>query len=254
MDELIAPLKLLFGHSDRAAVVKLMKEHAGGLHQAVFQEGFDTGYGKSKGELDTAKASVTDLTGKLTAKEQELKDAQKAHPDVGKIHEQYQGQIAQLTTDFTGQLATAKGQVKSKEQTRAKAELKSLLVSLGVHPAMASVQVELPDHASRLVVDDAGELQVLQPGMTIPFAPAGEKTPLRLLAETIRAKVEPQFIVSGADGGSGGGGTDGGAAPTGLAAVVTNIKKKAEDARKAEQAASSSGVPDALKGMAVTSS
>jgi len=253
--ELLAAIKLLAAHPDRAVVLKGLQDEAPGLRHEIFQAGHDVGYGKGKGELEASKGRVTELEGKVTKAEADLIEARKANPDVNKIHSDYQGQIADLNTKHTAALTEATGRVKTKEQTRAKAELRSKLEKLGVRPAMAEVEAER--YANRLVADDAGELSVLQPGLTIPFAASGNKAPLDLLADAIREKVSADMIISTADGGSGERG-DGGANLTGQAKLVADIKVKAEAERKARDTAASSigseGVPSALSHLAVRSS
>lgn len=245
----------LAAHADRAEVVTLLKTKAGAIHHEIHQDGYNGGYGKKAGELTTATTRITELEGKVTKAEADLVEARKAHPELNQVHQDYQKKIADLTASKDAAIAEANGRVKSKELTRAQAELKSHLIRLGVQADMAEVQVLKPEHASRLVVGDDGELQVLQPGLAIPYNAAGDRTPIVLLAEAIKAKVPATFIRSGADVGSG----DRGGAADGPAGVVAQIQKDAAARKAADAAAGGSrigpdGLPKSLAGMAIKSS
>lgn len=246
MEKLLEALKVLMGHSDRAEVAKLMKDHAQPIHHEIHQDGFNGGYGKGKGEFDAEKAKVTASEAKVTKLEADLVEARKANPEVAKIHEDYQAQLRKKDQDHAAALTAATALVKTKEQNRAKAELVAKLRKLGVRQAMAEVEAER--HVSRLVADDAGELTVLQPGLTIPFAQAGDKSPLDLLADAIRKGVPADMIESKGDGGSGD-------KASGVAAIVEQTRKDAQAAREAEnqrreQQTGPGGIPNSLAGMA----
>jgi hypothetical protein len=246
--ELLAAIKLLAAFPDRAVVLKGLQDEAAGLRHEIFQAGHDVGYGKGKAELKTATDTVTELQGKLTKADADLVEARKANPDVAKIHEGYQTQLKAKDEE----LLAERGKAKAERIAGAGKDLETQLIGLGVEKTMAKMQAR--EHADRLTLAEDGTLQVLQPGLVVPYAPSGEKSGMVQLAEAIRAKVPALYIVSGADGGSGDQGAGGGQALTGQAKLIDDIRKKAETERAAKAAKpAGSNAEDALSRMAVRS-
>lgn len=244
MDKLIEALKALAeGKGDKAEVAKLFKEHAGAVHQLVFQSGHDVGYGKKAGELTTAQEQVTTLTSENTQLKTDLQKARDQNPDLAKVHTEYQGQIAELKKKHEADLAAVNGKLAAKDLSLGKGELVKALVDQGVDPDYAStVLANREDVVSRIKPEPSG-IQFMQAGGTIPFAAAGEKSPAALFAEELVKTVQPKWIV--AKGGPGAGPADqSGNVPPAAATLIKEIREQAK-AEKDARTGQAQAAPDA---------
>lgn len=256
MDELIEALKkLAAGQGDSAAVVKLLKEQAGGLHQAVFQEGFNKGYGKMSGELETATARLTTLTAEHEKAKSDLDKARQQNPDVAKLHAEYAEQIKTLERTHEEAKTALQTKLTGLHAAKGRRDLVEALASAGVDREYAqTVVVNRDDVASRIKVDPAtGEVQFLQAGQSIPLVVSGDRSAAELLADELAKKVEPRWLVSHADVGAGPT-QPGSPASQGMSKLVDDIKAEAKarkESAEGSQKIGANGVPEGLAHLAV---
>lgn len=258
MDKLLEALKALGeGKGDKAEVAKLLKEHAGAVHQVVFQEGHNVGYGKKAGELTEATEKATTLTSENAQLKKDLDQARQSNPDIAKIHTDHKAQVDDLQKKHQEELDAVKGKLKATKVDGGKSALTDELVKLGVDRDYAkTVIANREDVVTRVRVDATGEaVEFLQSGGTIPIVQSGDKTPVQLLAEELAKGVPPKFITSQADGGAGGGAGGGGDKSGGdVAKLADEIRKEAKERREAEGAHKTGpgGIPEGISHLAVT--
>ncbi len=226
-------VEFLNSQSDAAAVVSALHSGAPRIHQGIF----DKGFGKAKTEFqvrevalqDQLKAATEDL-GKVQG---ELKEVREKAPDVGKVTEQFQGEIKSLKDKHKQDIDTLRASNLAEKRNRDLATLRAQLAAK-LDPEYAKLKSELGETASRLRYNSDGNLEVMQAGKEIPFAPAEGKNPLDLLADEIITSADPKWVVSNVNGGSGvnnSGGNSGG----GSGSVYERIRAeraKAEEAKK----------------------
>lgn len=257
MDKLIEALKALAdGKGDKDEAAKLLKEHAGAIHQVVFQEGHNVGYGKKAGELKAAEERATTLTSENAQLKTDLEKARQSNPDLAKVHGEYQTTIAELKKTHQTEVDGLKGKLKGNRIDGGKSALTEALVSQGVDRDYAStVLVNREDVIPRIGVNATSEeVEYLQAGGTIPIVTSGDKKPVQLLAEELAKGVPAKFRTSNADGGAGGqpGGPGGGQGS--VAQLAEQIRKEAKERREAQgpEKVGPGGVPEGISHLAAT--
>lgn len=202
MDKLIAALQA--AGEDKAKQVAALKAEGGGLFQAVFQEGHDTGYGKKHGELTTAQTRVTALEGELTTVKDEVTKL-KSNPDVAALHTQYAGEIKTIKDAALAKETALANTLRAERTNAARATLKAALKSGDkvLVDAFADVLAEKGDVIGRIKVGDDGAVTVLQAGKEIPFAAATAEAALAMLADELKGTAPAEFVKVGTDVGGG---------------------------------------------------
>jgi hypothetical protein len=257
MDELLEAVKLLAAHGDKGAIIKLLKDHAGGIHQAVFQEGHNIGYGKKEGELTEANAKVTTLTSEKTQLAKDLEDARKANPDLAKIQETHAATIAQLQERHKAEMDEVTGKVNTMELGQGRAALAKALKDLGVDPDYAdTVMVHRDDVVKRIEIEKGtGKHLFLQAGGSIPIVSGDGKAAAMILAEELVKGVDPKWIAAEGDRGAGRNthGAPGDAASK-VAKLVDEAQKEVKERREAAggNKVGPGGVPEGLGHLATT--
>ncbi len=205
MAELDDALAVLAAHPNAEEVVTGLKAKAGGVHQGIYQQGFNVGYGKNAGELSAAQSKVTELTGQVASVTTERDDARKTNPDVSKIHADWQGKLDDQARAHTAELDKARGVVSTTALQRAQADLVGELVAQGVKRIHAEAIAERRIVQDRLKPDPAtGEVSIYQAGTQIPLAPTDGKSAVQLLASELKSTASADMLSSNADAGAGG--------------------------------------------------
>lgn len=229
MEKLLESLKALLAHGNKDEVVQLIEKEGAPLFQSIFQRGFDNGYGKKAGELETANAKVTDLQAKVTAQDGEIAKL-KANPDTAALHAQYGQEIAKVKADAEARERELRATLETERKTMRTRDLRALLTTgeKRLDADYADVLLEKPDVKSRVKINADGTFQILQKGKDIPIAAQTPEAALAIMADELKAEAPPRFVLVGTDTGGGldTGGRSGfsAGAPTGGAALAESIR------------------------------
>lgn len=236
MEKLLEALKALLAHGNREEVVQLVEKEGAPIFQGIFQRGFDTGYGKGHGELETATAKVTELQGKVTTVETENAKL-KANPDTAALHAQYGQEITKLKGDAEREANTLRGTIADERQTVSMRDLRTHLVDEGdkrLRPVYADVLLQKAEVRTRVKVNADGTRQVLQKGKDIPIAAQTFEAALAIMAGELKAEAPSDFVLAGTDAGGGIGGIGGRSTtttqPSGSAALAESIRASVKNA------------------------
>lgn len=193
--------------ADRTEVLAALEKDAPGLHQAVFQKGYDNAHGKFKGDLATADGKVTGLTAEVTKLTGEVETLKK-HPGTAELHTQYGNEIAALKNGHATEVAGLKGKIAEGDQKAITSTLRSLLTT-GTKDSpkvldadYAAVQLEKPEIKARIKLVDGG-FQILQAGKDIPIAAQTTDAALAILAEELKTSAPSKFVMANTDVGGG---------------------------------------------------
>ncbi len=202
LEQLIAALN---GHADRAALIEAIKRNAKPVFQAIFDEGHGVGLAKANARVAQLEAEKKSADDAAAAAKGKVAEYEREKPDLAKLREGYEAQIAELKAKNTADKKAHREEMTRKDLARDYAELKALLVGADfrVDADYADVLVAKPDVQSRIRYAQDGVREVLQPGRDIPIAVASGEDPMRELAKALVEKVEKKWIVSGAAGGAG---------------------------------------------------
>jgi hypothetical protein len=206
MNELLEAVKKLLAHPNKDEVVSTIQKEAPAVYQAIFQPGFDNGYGKKAGELDAVATKLKTVEGELTSTKTEL-TALKNAPDQQAIHKQYGDQIATLTADAKKRESELQATLNTEREARVITSLESYLTTPDkagkrVDRDYAKVTLEKSEVRKRIKVAADGSVQILQKGKEIPFSGTADEAMKALEAE-LRGEAPPKFILVGSDTGGG---------------------------------------------------
>lgn len=196
--ELVAQLKEL----PKDDVVKALQSGAHDVWQDVYNAGHANATARG---ADATKTKDDELKAALAAQtkaETQLESLQKSQPDLAKVREQYDTEIAELKTKHTDELQSESNKRVESETKRAGGDLRSQMVALGVDPDFADVVADKPNVKSRISFVD-GAVVVMQAGKDIPIHAAEGQTAIGVFAEELTGAVPAKFKNSNADKGSG---------------------------------------------------
>lgn len=253
LEELARALAEQFG-TDSAAVLAALQAHANPVYTAVWNSGHKQAASEGKTKLTELKNQVKELEEKAEGLEGTVTELRAKAPDAAKLQGDYQKEIDNLKNKHKGEVERLKGSIESERRTRTMADLRTKLVSSGVDPDYAEVIVQKPDLVSRIRFDESGNVQVMQPGKDIPYAPDGAIGPVDTLAKELADATPAKFRTSTVDKGgdararSGGaaGGKAGGGATTDLGKIRESVL--AERAGKSNPTTQAGTAADRLAG------
>jgi hypothetical protein len=234
LDALLADLQAKF-NADKAGVLAALQAKVHGLYQMSFDAGHRAATAAERTAREAVEARLTEATTAREKAEKDLRDYQAKTPDVAKVTEQFQAEIARLNTEHEQALKAEKAARTEADLNRAMSDLQIRLGRL-VKPALAKVLVQDKDIRDRVKVKADGSYEVMQAGKTIPFSPAEGKDVLELLAAEIAEKQDADMRLVDGDEGSGAqsGSTKAGASKTVFDRVRENKKAEIEGRTKAQ--------------------
>jgi len=214
LDEAIAAL----AEANKDEVAALLEKKAGGLHQAIFQKGYDVAHGRKVKDADQLKGEIDKLKSELALRTEELSKVGSGQPDRVKAYEE---ELTRIRTEKAETEKVYQLKLLQKDRQRAIADLRAVLIRKGVDPDYAEVLTQKATIESRVRVESDGSIQVMQEGKEIPIATEGSKAPLDALAEELVPKLDPKWLTSKVDAGSG---DRGGAGQPGTASFYDKIR------------------------------
>lgn len=188
--------------------------------QPVYQLVYDRGHGAATGRKSTEVERLTTERDNAIRERDEaqakLSEIEGSAPDAEKIREQYNAELEKAKLKAKETEEALKARLHKERVARARADLRTTLVSKhSIDPDYAEVLASRPDIEERFSFTDDGDVEVLQRGKQIPYAPGDGQTSVGLLAAELREGVNPKFVLSGADNGSGANGNGGGGSGNG---------------------------------------
>lgn len=204
LNELIQELAKL----DLATVVKALHEGAQPIYQAVFDKGHSVATERWETKVQAAEEAKKAAEKRATTAEAKVTELEAKTPDVAKVRSDYEAELKRVQSEAATQVATMKGSVTAERLARGTADLKALLVGLGLDRDYAGMKAEQAQGRFRFT--ETGSLEVLKAGTEIPLQAADGKSPLDLLAKELYDAADAKWKASNGDRGSGTGGGGGG--------------------------------------------
>jgi hypothetical protein len=231
LEELLAELAKL----DRTQVVEGIQKSAQPIFQAIYDRGVGFANAKWGPEKTALEGQVASLTSEKQTLETRVRTIEEKTPDLAAERQKFDAQIQAEQQKYEAKLKAAQVQLQAERKSRAVADLKAKLIAAGVDSDYADVMTLKPDVQKRINFTDAGTMQVLQANSDIPFAAAGERTGIDLLADELKTGVPAKFLLVNSDAGSGTEGTGNGAGGAAGAAknLFKDIRKQAKDKQEA---------------------
>ena len=194
-------------------------------YQGVFRAGFKEAETRWKPRAEQAETKLTEAESAKAEAERQLQEAQSKQPDVAKLNEQWQAKLDKQKADLEAAVTAEKTRAAGEREARKVADLKASLNGLDPVYVGAVVATE----AARIRFKEDGTPELYEAGSDIPTQLPAGKTPYAVLAEEIRSKADPRWVLAGGDSGSG---TESGTRGGGGYDPVAAGKKMAEEAKQ----------------------
>jgi len=183
-------------------VVKELQNSAHAIWQEVWNLGHANATARGKEDLTAKDKELTAATESKVQAESKLEELRGSQPDVAKVREQYDTEIAELKTKHATAIQEKDDARALAETGRASGDLRSELVRRGVDPDYAEVLASKESVKSRIRYVD-GEVQILQDGKEIPISAGEGQTAIGVFSEELAGAVPAKFKNSSGDSGSG---------------------------------------------------
>jgi DNA repair exonuclease SbcCD ATPase subunit len=239
-------MKLVLGQPANK-VVEWLKANGKAIYQPIFNDGHGVATAAKSQEIEALDAKVKAAEKAKGEAETTLEKYKSENPNASALHAEYGEKIK----GFERQIEDLKTQQAEKERTGriegAVSLLKTKLNAVVVDEALAESLAEKTATRKRIQVDDQGNLRILQPNSSIPFA-GDTEAQVQALADELKGGLKPVLLRSGVEKGTGKETASGGTGSSGEEAeakqffdsIRNKVSKKAETA-----AVGANGVPAA---------
>jgi len=196
---------------NKDAVLKIIKEHTHEVFQEINDGGRSAAMADNKAKLEKAEGDAKDFKAKFEKAEADLKAIGEKSPDLQKLREAHDKQLADLRKEYEGKVEAATKETIQVRLDAAKQQLIRKLQDQRVDADYAStVLANKPDVLERIQVDGS-TIRVLKAGSKdLHIVPGENKDALDHLAEELAEKTDKKWKVSGVSRGSGTTGNQGG--------------------------------------------
>jgi DNA repair exonuclease SbcCD ATPase subunit len=188
------------------------------LYKQVYSDGFGAGKTEVKSDLESTKDELQSLKDERDDLEQKVQKLEEEQPEAAEIRGKYeeklqklQGQIESLQEDKSTLEEEKQSAIRTERERMLRERTKNALISQGVDPDYAEVQVEKQMQNGRVRFDDDLSPKVYE-GEDIPSPRNGEDDADEILADSILEQTPDKFVADNRPGSTGLGSTPSGGA------------------------------------------
>ncbi|HYG66112.1 MAG TPA: hypothetical protein VD838_00585 [Anaeromyxobacteraceae bacterium] len=189
--------------ADAKTVAKALQKHAQPIYQEIFNRGHSQATEKLTAEKEAVEAQLEAAEEKATKAEAKAKKLEEGSPDVAKVTEQFQQEIADLKEKHKLEKKALETKVVDVQLQTYREKAIAKLVAADVDPAYAEVLLERQANRDRLKLDKDGKLSILQAGKDIPIAAEDGTDALDAFVQELAGATPANFKTSNGDRGAG---------------------------------------------------
>lgn len=198
--ELAALVDEIKALTDKKGLIEALKEV-----KAVYQPIFNDGHAVATGQLSEEKKGVEkklqETETKLTDLQTEFDTYKASKPDTATLDKQWSDKLTALKDEFKDYKKQVK-QEKIDGQRDAALSRVNTLLAVDIDPEYAESLVQRDSIKKRITVDESGNLRILQPEQSIPYA-GDVDAQIKSLASELVEGVKPIFRRTAIEGGPG---------------------------------------------------
>ena len=218
LDALVAEIKAF---DDKKKLIESLKEIKS-VYQPIFNDGHAVATGQLSQEKKDAEQKAADAEAKLTDLQAEFDTYKASKPDTATLDKQWSEKLQAVKDEFRDYKKQVKQEKQDALRDTALTKVQTLL-AVDIDPEYAESLVQRDSIKKRITVDEQGNLRILQPEQSIPYA-GDVDAQVKSLASELVENVKPIFRRTAIEGGPGKTDQTNGAAPKG--------KQKFDEIRK----------------------
>lgn len=197
LDVLVEEIK---GFGDKKALIEKLKDIKT-VYQPIFNDGHAVATAQLSDEKKEVDKKLQESETKLTDLQTEFDTYKASKPDTATLDKQWSDKLAAVKDEFKEYKKQVKQEKIDAQRDTALSKVHTLL-AVDVDPEYAESLVQRASIKNRITVDESGNLRILQPEQSIPYA-GDVDAQIKALASELVENVKPIFRRTAIEGGPG---------------------------------------------------